>query len=90
MTDTQHDEKPSPIEVWLSQPNMEVTCTIVREDESTDSRSVSSLSMRGAQREITGWLIRRGYVAVGRWEIHAQAGGDEGDPVETSRTFRLA
>ena len=60
--------KPGPIEVWLSQGNMEVTCRAVHEDESTSYRDVDSLSMRGAQREITGWLISRGYEPAGRWE----------------------
>ena len=53
-----YNEKPTPIEVWLTQENMEVNCMVVREDESTDnSLDVVSLSMRGAQREITGTLI---------------------------------
>jgi hypothetical protein len=40
---------------------MEVMCMVVREDESTDILDVLSLSMRGAQREITGYLISHGY-----------------------------
>ena len=57
-----------PIEVWLTQRNMEVVCLLVREDESAYHPSVDSLSMRGAQREITGWLVDQGYEPVGRWE----------------------
>ncbi len=57
-----------PIEVWLSQSNMQVTCRVVREDESTDELDVDSLSIRGAEREITGWVIRQGFTPVGRWE----------------------
>ena len=82
-----HDEPPgSPIEVWLSRPNLEIRCTIVHEDESTEELDVDSLSMRGAQREITGWLLSRGYKAVGRWEGEwvTEVGGTQ----ETSRMFR--
>ena len=76
--------KPSPIEVWLSQANMTVTCTVVREDESTEQLAVDSLSMRGAQREITGYLIGLGYSPVGRWEAA------EPETPEVSRQFKAA
>jgi hypothetical protein len=45
---------------------------------------IDSLSMRGAQREITGWLIKQGYKPDGRWA--AEAGVDH----ETWRRFKLA
>jgi hypothetical protein len=57
-----------PVEIWLTQNNMEINCMVVREDESTTSLQVESLSMRGAQREITGYLIDQGYTPAGRWE----------------------
>jgi hypothetical protein len=79
---TIYQEKPSPIEVWLTQENMEVACMVVREDESTDVLDVLSLSMRGAQREITGNLIDVGYKPDGRWVQEADG--------ETWRRFRLA
>lgn len=63
--------KTQPIEVWLSQQNLQVTCTVVYEDERTDHVDIDALSMRGAQREITGWLIGNGYTPAGRWEIEA-------------------
>lgn len=78
--------KPSPIEVWLRQNNMQVACTVVHEDETTDELSIDSLSMRGAQREITGYLIKQGYAPVGRWESEAL---DREDDVEVSRQFRI-
>lgn len=82
-----NDTKSSPIEVWLSQKNMQVLCTVVREDESTYTLDVDSLSMRGAQREITGYLIGEGYTPVGRWEDQA----DKDDTVaEAVRRFKLA
>ena len=57
----------------------------VREDETTETIDVDSLSMRGAQREMTGWYLKRGYVPVGRWEAAGPAGNSE-----TFRRFKLA
>src|SRR5690348_7693346 len=71
---------PSPIEVWLSQADAGITCTVVLEDESTGALDVRSLSMRGAQREMTGYLIAQGYVPIGPWNV--EAGGEEA--METS------
>ena len=83
---------PSPIEVWLSRANTRFTCTVVLENEKTSTLDVNSRSMRGAQREITGYLIERGYTPVGDWEV--EAAGDDGnggkDTVESSRTFKLS
>lgn len=74
-----------PIEVWLRQDNMKVHCWIVYEDERTDEDiPISSLSMRGGQREITGYLLAEGYEAVGRWSAEDEHGA------ETSRKFRPA
>lgn len=79
----------TPIEVWLSRQNMVIKCRVVRQDESTVELDVDSLSMRGAQREITGSLIRQGYAAVGRWETESYDDRvDEAD--ETSRKFKVA
>lgn len=79
------DTKLTPIEVWLSQRNMAVTCRVVHEDETTVELEVVSLSVRGAQREITGYLIDQGYAPVGRWESFSP---DEESPIETVRKFR--
>jgi hypothetical protein len=90
MTDA-NNTKPSPIEVWLTNRNIEVTCMIVCEDETTDHLDVDSLSMRGAQREITGYFIGRGYSPVGRWEV-ANANDDTPEELwgrETFRKFKL-
>jgi hypothetical protein len=80
MTDIKSNAKP--IEVWLSQPNIEITCRVVFEDESADELSVGSLSMRGAQREMTSWLIGQGYEPSGRWS------DEDGEGRETMRRFR--
>ena len=86
MIDTKNT-KPSPLEVWLRQDNIEVTCMVVQEDETTFGLNVDSLSMRGAQREITGYLIGDGDEPAGRWQV--ESNGDESD-AETVRRFRLA
>jgi hypothetical protein len=82
---------PSPIEVWLSRATMKITCTVVLEDESTSTLDVNSLSMRGAQREMTGCLISHGYTPVGRWEVEADSDNGSGgkEALETSRKFKL-
>jgi hypothetical protein len=81
-------EPNGPIEVWLSKPNMQVTCRIVFEDESASGLDMDSLSMRGAQREITAWLVARDYEPAGRWE--AELTNDDGETLEAVRHFRLA
>jgi hypothetical protein len=85
---TIHDNA-SPIEVWLTQQNMTVTCQIVHEDESIEALDVDSLSMRGAQREITGWLIDQGYKPDGRWITEAEDDRVDYGPSETWRRFKL-
>jgi hypothetical protein len=66
MSDTESEA--GPVEIWLTQKNMTINCMVAREDETTELMDVESLSMRGAQREMTGWLISRGYTPSGRWE----------------------
>ena len=85
MTNT---KKPGPVEVWLTSPEhgLSIRCTVVHDDESTDILDVDALSMRGAQREITGFFIRQGYEPAGRWEVE-QVHVSEG-PIETVRRFR--
>jgi hypothetical protein len=85
MTNTK-DAKAGPVEVWLSQVNIEVTCMIVREDESTTNLDIGALSMRGAQREITGYLVSRGYAGVDRWEATVDDGAS--GAIETTRRFK--
>lgn len=80
------EPKSQPIEVWLTQHNLEVRCTVVYEDERTDEMGIDSLSMRGAQREVTGWMIKQGYVPVGRWEAEGYREGNV--EAETSRRFK--
>ncbi len=90
MSAHQEQEKPSPVEVWLTQRNLVITCREVHEDETVTERPqewVESLSLRGAQREVTGWYLEQGYVPVGRWEYATAAAADW---AECFRRFRLA
>lgn len=73
-------EGSGPFEVWLTKQNIQITCRIFYEDETSTDLEVESLSMRGAQREITSWLIARGLEPAGRWESE--------DDRECSRRFR--
>ena len=76
-----------PIEVVLTRKNIEVTCLVAFEDETTGTLGVDSLSMRGAQREITGYLIGEGFEPADRWQT--EEASKDGDTVyESSRTFR--
>lgn len=67
MMSTSERRKLAPIEVWLTQANIAVRCRVVHEDEHTEEVDVESLSMRGAQREVTGRLIEQGYEPATRW-----------------------
>ena len=87
-TSIHSDQRPSPIEVWLTQRNIEITCQVVHEDESTEQLGVDSVSMRGAQREITGYLISLGYQPAGRWDWEYH-GREPGEGRECSRTFKI-
>lgn len=73
-----------PIEVWLRQEDGEVICTVVDPDESTYELDVDALSMRGAQREMTGYFIDQNYEPVDQWQVEVD--GPDG-PVETVRRF---
>jgi len=70
-----------PIEVWLSRPHLEVTCRIVFPEGTAIAVGVDALSIRGAQHEITAWLIEQGYEPAGRWSTQ-----DQNDR-QASRTF---
>ena len=71
-----------PIEVLLSRPHLEVTCRIVFPDGTAIAVGVDALSLRGAQRELTAWLIERGYEPAGRWSTQYECDR------RAARTFR--
>lgn len=74
----------SPVEIRLTKRNLKVVCIVVHEDENTETLEVDSISMRGAQREMTGHLLKLGYRPASRWESDDDSAG-----AETYRVFRL-
>jgi hypothetical protein len=82
------DNKDGPIEVWLTKTNIDVTCRVVFEDETDTRLEVDSLSVMGAQREMTAYLIGIGYMAATRWETTEE--NPNGDVLESLRRFRPA
>ena len=52
-----------PIDGWLSQGHMAITCRIVPGDQSPDAADADSLY----DRELTGWLLSNGHIPAGRW-----------------------
>jgi hypothetical protein len=75
------------IEVWLRLDDTTVSCNVVRDDESTYELDVDALSMRGAQREMTGYFIDEGYEPVGEWQVEVDS---RNGPMETVRRFQPA
>lgn len=69
----------SALKVWLTQKNIQILCTIVYEDQSSEAYSTRSLNMRGAQREVTHALSTE-FEPAGRWT--------QEHPGQTSRVFR--
>ena len=65
MTDTK-EWAPQALLAILSRKNIEITGTLVFEDESGGYPDITSLSVRGAQRELTGWLVSCGYIPAGQ------------------------
>ena len=76
------ETKNKPIEVWLSQPHLEITCRIVLHDGTAIGVGVDSPSLHNAQREMTIWLTGQGYEPAGQWS----AKNGHADPI--ARTFR--
>jgi len=80
--------KLGPIEVWLNWTKSQMTIRVryVRDDESATDAEAESVSMRGAQREITAQMIERGYNPVGRWV--SELDDIDGTSLESYRVFR--
>jgi hypothetical protein len=66
MTDTKQ-RAPQPLRAILIRKNIEIWCTLVFEDESAVDLPANSVSVRGAQRQITSLLVGHGYAPAGRW-----------------------
>jgi hypothetical protein len=76
---------PQALQAVLSRKNIEIFCTLVFEDESVSYPTVDSVSVRGAQRELTGLLVAHGYTPAGRW---SDEGEDEDGYQEWTRSFK--
>jgi hypothetical protein len=76
---------PQALQAVLSRKNIEISCILVREDETASYPRLDSLSVRGAQREITSMLVGQGYVPAGRW---SDDGEDDDGYREWSRAFK--
>jgi hypothetical protein len=84
MKDT-NQRTPQALQAVLTRKNIEITCTLVFEDESVSYPSVQSVSVRGAQREVTGQLVAHGYTPGGRW---SEGKEDEDGYTEWTRPFK--
>jgi hypothetical protein len=84
MSDTK-ERRPQAVQAVLAQKNIEITCTLVLEDESISYPEVRSVSMRGAQRETTGRLVVMGYAPTARW---SEVEEDDDGFRECMRTFK--
>jgi hypothetical protein len=80
------ERRPQALQAVLSRKNLEITCTLIFEDESVSYPHPESLSIRGAQREITGRLVSHGYVPAGRWSEEPEE--DEDGYREWTRPFK--
>lgn len=76
---------PQPLQVILSRKNIEITGTLLFEDETVSHAPIDSMSLRGAQRELTGRLVKHGYTPVGRW---SEGEEDDDGYTEWTRTFK--
>lgn len=74
------------VEIWLRQDHLQVVCSIVNPDESMYRHGIEALSLRGAQREITGFLIGCGFRPEGGWTVEAKS--ERGVAAETWRRFK--
>jgi hypothetical protein len=77
--------RPQALRAILSRKNLAITCTLVYEDESVSYPQPDSISLRGAQREVTGMLVSTGYIPTGRW---SDEGEDEDGYHEWTRAFK--
>lgn len=71
------------VEVIVTRKGMSLMATLYGPDETAVDLEVNTLSVRGAQRDVTASMIDGGYKPLGRWETLAEYGDDE----EASRLF---
>jgi hypothetical protein len=86
LTDTK-DGKSERIEVWLRRDHTGVACRVVHENESTETLDVDSLTLAGAEREVTGWFLSKGYTPVDHdWSM--EIADSDGTVMESMRRFQ--
>lgn len=79
----------SPVEVLLRKKRLDLTAVVRHEDEATEPLRIKSVSMRGAQREVTTLLKKLGYRPVTGWKSPETTGQDSGW-VDSHRVFRIS
>src|ERR1017187_1706872 len=84
MTNTKN-RRPQALRAVLTRKHLEIICTLVFEDESVSYPQPRSVSLRGAQREVTGMLVSTGYIPAGRWSEEEE---DEDGYREWTRLFK--
>jgi hypothetical protein len=67
VTDRSVHRGATPIEVHLANKRIGIACTVVHDDESTETLDLVTLYMHGAKIEATNRLHGLGYEPVGRW-----------------------
>lgn len=79
--------KLGPVEIWLfwTRAQMEIGSRYVYQSEATRRGVAESVSMRAAQREVTGDMIAKGWEPVGRWVTEVE---ENGAAIECYRNFR--
>lgn len=77
------------VESWIrvSASGLFVLGLLVHEDESTTALFIESVNMRGAMREVTSEMCKKGYVPISRWMYEATDNLD--NPLEVSRQFKV-
>ncbi len=80
---------PDNIEAFVTARELEAKVTVYRADETVwTSMRTDALSLRGAEREVTAWLLGYGYEPTGRWSYEDDEDRN-GQHHESSRSFRL-
>lgn len=72
------------VEIIITRKGMRISADEFDAEEVGVSLDVNSLSVRGAQREVTAEKLAAGFRPLGRWETLAEDGDDY---VETARLF---
>jgi hypothetical protein len=84
------EDNTSPVEVWLTKKDIAVGAVIYADEVVIWQDDADSISMRGAQREMTARLMAAGYEPLDRWRVEYTNGGSGAadTAIETVRTVR--